>query len=256
MKPARGSSRASTQRPKSAGGEKKNSQQVKLINELFLCFSGHDSAPAHLRKVKGQEKWKPLDKPSIKVLDNMLSLSILSVLTMKSKEKEESQKHLNFLKDKFLAECSRLPVPPQKHGNIMQLSQQFHTENQKVKDGKKRLEALEWCMIVLKKSSQEVVSQLEQLQVKMDRLQHECKTMKEKLEKEELNAPQFIQLTEQAVLHLPALACCPENEPTLQEAIMKVVPDPKAVLKTLQERRVSRDVKAFLQLAHKQTDHL
>ncbi|KAK3530164.1 hypothetical protein QTP86_017740 [Hemibagrus guttatus] len=347
-------------------------------------------APAKLRKMKGQEKWKPLDKSSIMVLDNMLSLSILSVLTMKTKEKEESQRQLNSLKHQFLAKCSQLPVPPQKHGNLMQVSQQFHTENQKVNHGKKKLEALE-------ESSQAVVSQLEQLQGKIDRLEHECGSMRDKLEKEELNAQkcpplclgiaatagtrnltstapdgcvnygggehcplrlnvpnlprdlvetlpevgveqqilttrlslpslsgillrfgssgpplmtvtqrtlhrtgrwayvipsgcawpslagkdsatrrspacpnprpgsrvgspvtpiQFIQLTEQAVLHLPALPGYPEDEPTLQEKIMKVVPDPKAVMKALQKRKVTGNVNVFLELAHKQTDHL
>lgn len=33
-----------------------------------------------------------------------------------------------------------------------------------------------------------VVSQLEQLQGKMDRLEHECRSMRDKLEEEELNA--------------------------------------------------------------------
>lgn len=39
-----------------------------------------------------------------------------------------------------------------------------------------------------KESSQAVVSQLEMLKVKMDRLEHECRTMQDKLEEEELNA--------------------------------------------------------------------
>lgn len=44
---------------------------------------------------------------------------------------------------RFLAICSQLPVPPQKHGNMMQASLQFHKENQKVKHGKDKIEALE-----------------------------------------------------------------------------------------------------------------
>ncbi|KAK3511005.1 hypothetical protein QTP70_029012 [Hemibagrus guttatus] len=383
MKPARGSSRASTRGPKGAGRCGKNLQQKLLPDGESAQDKAGKKAPAKLRKMKGQEKWKPLDKSSIMVLDNMLSLSILSVLTMKTKEKEESQRQLNSLKHQFLAKCSQLPVPPQKHGNLMQVSQQFHTENQKVNHGKKKLEALE-------ESSQAVVSQLEQLQGKIDRLEHECGSMRDKLEKEELNAQKCpplcleiaatagtrnltstapdgcvnygggehcplrlnvpnlprdlvetlpevgveqqilttrlslpslsgillrkrIQLTTRWVwvvgapahdcypkntapdgkvglrhsfglclaesrrqrLGHQALACVPqpqawlqgwvpgdanpgypEDEPTLQEKIMKVVPDPKAVMKALQKRKVTGNVNVFLELAHKQTDHL
>ncbi|MCJ8747822.1 hypothetical protein PDJAM_G00157820 [Pangasius djambal] len=249
MKPARGSSRASTQGPKGAGRDGKRLQQKPLSDGESARDKPRKKALAEPRKVKGQEKWKPLAKSSIMVLDNMLSLSILSVLPVKTKEKEESQKHLNSLKDQFLVKCSQLPVPPQKHGNMMHMSQQFHTENRKVKHGKKKIKELE-------ESSQAVVSELEQLQVKMDRLEHECRIMRDKLKEEELNAQKFIQLTEQAVLCLPALPLYPEDEPTLQDKIVKVVPDPKAVMKALQKRKVTGNVKAFLELAHKRMDHL
>ncbi|XP_060754630.1 centromere protein Q [Neoarius graeffei] len=249
MKPARGSSRASTRGPKAAGRSGKRLQQKPLPNGEGAQDKPRKKAPAEPRKVKGQEKWKPLTKSSIVVLDNMLSLSILSVLPVKRKEKEESQKHLNSVKDQFLAICSRLPVPPQKHGSMMQASLQFHKENQKVKRGKDNIEALE-------ESSWAVVSQLEQLQGRMDRLTDECRIMRNKLEEEELNAQEFIQLTKQAVLRLPALPLQPEDEPTLQEKIMKAVPEPKAVMKALQTRNVTTNVKAFLELAHKQVDHL
>ncbi|XP_027012276.2 centromere protein Q isoform X1 [Tachysurus fulvidraco] len=246
MKPARGSSRASTLGPKCAGRRGKNLQQ-KPVPEIESTQD--KTRKKELRKVKSQEKWKPLDPASIRVIDNMLSLSILHVLPMRSKEKEESQKHLNSLKDQFLAKCSQLPVPPQKHGNLMHLSQQFHSENQKIKNGKKKIEAL-------KERSQELVSQLEQLQGKMDCLENECRVMRNNLEEEELKAQTFIQLADQAVLRLPALPRYPEDEPTLQEKIMKAVPDPKAVMKALQKRKITANVKAFLELAHKQTDHL
>ncbi|KAF5902607.1 centromere protein Q isoform X1, partial [Clarias magur] len=208
MKPTRGSCRASTQGPKAAGRKGKRLQQ-KPLPECQTQDQARKKAPAEQRKVKGQEKWKPLTKSSIMVLDNMLSLSILSVLALKTKEKKESQKHLNALKDQFLAECSQLPVPLQKQGSTMHISQQFHTESQKVKHGKNKLKALE-------ESSQAVVSELEQLQGKMDSLENECRIMRERLKEEELNAEKFIQRTEQEVLHLPALPLCPQDEPTLQ----------------------------------------
>ncbi|XP_046694393.1 centromere protein Q isoform X2 [Silurus meridionalis] len=245
MKPARGSSRASTRGPKAAGRHGKTLPQKRLPDDRNAQDKPGEKEP---RKVKGREKWKPLTKSSIMVLDNMLSLSILSVLPLKAKEKEELQKHLNILKDQFMAKCSHLPVPPQKRGNMMHMSQQIHRENQMVKHGKKKIEELE-------ESSQAVVSALELLQVKMDRLESECKVMRDKLKEEESNAQQFFQLTEQAVLHLPVLSLC-EDKPTLQDKIMNAVADPKAVINALQERNVTANAKAFLELAHKQIEQL
>ncbi|XP_072513178.1 centromere protein Q [Salminus brasiliensis] len=256
MKPARGSTRPSTQGPKGGGrGDRRLQQQSQkpLPNDGSAQDKSRKSSVAAEtrkdRKRKGQENWKPLDKSSISAIDNMLGLSILSVLTMRRKEKEESQKHLNLLKDQFLAKCAQLPVPPRKSGNMMQASRQFQAESQKIKHGKKKMEAYE-------ESSKEVVSKLEQLQGKRDSLEDKCRIMRDKLEDEEENAKEFTQMSEQAVLHLPALPACRDDEPTLQEQMMKMVPNPKAVMKTLQNSKVMGHVNTFLELAHKQADEL
>lgn len=48
-------------------------------------------------------------------------------------------------------------------------------------------ESVTW-VFCFKESSQAVVNQLEQLQVKMDRLEQECRNMRNELEEEESNA--------------------------------------------------------------------
>ncbi|KAI4894637.1 hypothetical protein NFI96_011387, partial [Prochilodus magdalenae] len=254
------SARSSTRGPKGGGrGERKVQQQVQkpLPNEGHTedKASKSSAVPAVARKtqkdrkLKGRENWKPLGKSSIAAIDNMLGLSILSVLTLRRKDKEESQKHLNLLKDQFLAKCAQLPVPPRKYGNMMQVSRQFQTERQKINHGKKKLEAYE-------ESSREVVSKLERLQGTKDVLENKCRIMRDKLEEEEENAQELTQLSEQAVLRLPTLPAHPDDDPTLQDQMMTVVPNPKAVMKTLQNSKVTGLVNAFLEMAHKQADQL
>uniref|UniRef100_W5L5J2 Centromere protein Q n=1 Tax=Astyanax mexicanus TaxID=7994 RepID=W5L5J2_ASTMX len=256
MKPARGSARPSTKGLKGGG---RGGKQVQQQDQTPLPDDGRVQEKSRKsgvaaetrkeRKRKGQENWKPLDKSSISAIDNMLGLSILSVLTMRRKDKEEAQQHLNSLKDQFLAKCAQLPVPSRKSGNMMQVSRQFHTESQKVKHGKKKIEAYE-------ESSREVLNKLEQLQGQRDSLEDKCRIMRDKLEDEEENAQELTQMSEQAVLNLPAVSAYRDDEPTLQEQMMNMVPNPEAVMKTLQNCRVMRNTTAFLELAHKQADGL
>lgn len=177
----------------------------------------------------------------------MLNVSVLSVLMLKSKDKDESQKHLNLIKNQFLAQCAQLSVPPRKYGDIIQVSHQFKTESRKSEQGKKTLETLEGNL-------SSIVGTLEEIEEKMDSLEKKCRTMRSQLEEEEENAQEFLQLTKQTVLGLPVLPPCPANELSLQEHMMKMVPDPSAVVRALQTDPVVEDVKAFLTLAHKQVD--
>ncbi|XP_051993558.1 centromere protein Q [Xyrauchen texanus] len=246
MKPARGSGRSSTRGPRGAAERKtdKRSQKSKTsVEGSHPEQSKKNSVMAG--KIKNQSKWKPMTKSSILTLDNMLDLSILSVLTLRRKDKEESQKHLNLLKDQFLAKCAQLSVPPRKHGDILQVSNQFKAESKKAEQGKKTLKSLEENLAPM-------VSSLEEMEGKMDSLEEKCRMMRSKLEENEENAPEFLQLSEQTVLRLPALPSRPANEPTLQEQLMKMVPNPSAVVKALQMSTVDGNVRAYLELAHKQ----
>ncbi|XP_051759827.1 centromere protein Q isoform X1 [Ctenopharyngodon idella] len=251
MKTARGSGRASTQGPKGAAERKMHKPQKSkptaegphLEPSKKNCIKTSTKA----KKSKNQGNWKPLTKSSLLALENMLSLSILSVLALKNKEKEESQMHLNRLKDRFLAKCAQLSVPPRKHGDIMRVSHQFKAESKKSEHGKKTLESLEENM-------GSIVSTLEEMEVKTDHLEEKCRMMRSKLDDEEEKAQEFLQLSEQTVLRLPAVPSRPANEPTLQEHLMKIVPNPPAVVRALQTAPALGDVRAFLELAHKQVD--
>lgn len=249
MKPARGSGRASTRGPR--GAKERNSHKTHQ-KSIGRAESPHPQlsqrSSAMVGKSKNQRNWKPLTKSSMLALRNMFDMSILSVLTLKTREKEESQKHLNLIKDQFLAKCAQLSVPPRKRGDMMGVSRQFSTESKKSEHGKKTLQALE-------ESMSSIVSTLEEMEVKMDRLQEKCRIMRSRIEEEEDNAQEFLHLSEQTVLHLPTLQSRSANEPTLQEQLMQTVPNPPAVVEALHPTPVLEDVRVFLQLAHKQVDH-
>ncbi|XP_016312342.1 centromere protein Q [Sinocyclocheilus anshuiensis] len=248
MKPARGSGRTSTRGPSGAADRNTHNTLKKFKPR---AEGPHPEPPKKNSVIAGKSKnkgnWKLLTKSSLLALENMLGLSVLSVLSLKSKEKEESQKHLNLLKDQFLAKCAQLSVPPRKHGDIMHVSHQFKAESKKSEHGRKTLEALEENM-------RSVVSTLEEMEVQMDSLEEKCRIMRSKLEDEEEKAQEFLQLSEQTVLRLPALLSRPANKPTLQEHLMKIVPNPPAVIKAIQMAPVLEDVRTFLELAHKQVD--
>ncbi|XP_066517666.1 centromere protein Q [Hoplias malabaricus] len=253
MKPSRGSARSSTQGPKrGCQGQKRLQKQGQkpLPNEASTQNkSKKNHAGRKERKLKGQENWKPLGKSSIAAIDNMLSFSILTLLTLRRKEKEEIQKHFSLLKEQFLVKCTQLPVPSRKSGNMMEMSRQLHIETQRIKHGKQKLEKTE-------ESSREVISKLNQLQGKMDSLEEKCRILRNKLEKEDENAQEITLLSEQAVLRLPDLPARPHNELPLQEQMMKMLPNPKAVVNALQNCKVTGHVNTFLELAHKQADQI
>ncbi|XP_065110127.1 centromere protein Q [Paramisgurnus dabryanus] len=246
MKASRGSSRASTQQPRGTTQKKTNTRSKK--GKASTADPEHsDRNRTVARNEKSHQSWKRLSKSSLRALENMLNLSVLSVLTLKSKDKDESQKHLNLLKNQFLAQCAQLSVPPRKYGDIIQVSRQFSTESRKSEQGKKTLETLQ-------ENLSSIVGTLEEMEVKMDSLEKKCRAMRSKLEEEEENAQEFLQLSKETVLRLPVLPPRPANELSLQEHMMKMVPNPCAVVRALQTDPVVEDVKAFLTLAHKQVD--
>lgn len=241
MRPARGSGRASTRGPRGAAHTHKTDKWSKPRAE------GPDPSQKHSGKSKNKSNWKPLTESTLLFLENMLGLSVLSVLALKSKEKDESQKHLNLLRSQFLAKCARLSVPLKKRGDIMHVSQQFKAERTKSEHGRATLEALEEKVCSM-------VSTLEEMEVQMDRLEEKCRIMRRKLADEEEKAPEFLRLSEETVLGLSALPSRPASEPTLQEHLVKLVPDPPALVRRLRAAPGFEDVRVFLELAHKQVD--
>ncbi|XP_048835022.1 centromere protein Q isoform X4 [Brienomyrus brachyistius] len=218
MKPFRASRRTSSLPPCRTNGGRKGRQAFCQEEGPNAGGVGHEastksrSKEGYTRKVKGQDTWNPMAQNSITALDNMLSLSIMSVLTMKQKDKEQSQKHLNNLKDRFISICTQLKVPSQKHDAILQGSHLHQVEAKRATLGKQRLEVIE-----------------------------------------------FLQLTEQGILHLPTLPLRNGQECPLQEQIVGMVTGPDVagyLVQTLKSSLELEGMRAFLEKSHRQADGL
>ncbi|XP_031414648.1 centromere protein Q isoform X2 [Clupea harengus] len=256
MKPARGSGRKSTQGPIGRGRSTK--KNVHTTSEE----AGHSSegvkrqqvtkrkqplSSVNARRIKGREKWKRLAQPVISAIDKMLSLAVLSVLSMKLKEKDETQKHLNILKERFLASCAQLTVPPRKQVDLGHVSRQYQVESLKAEEGEKRLKSLE-------ENHRSVVSTLEEMEVTRDRLDEECRILRSRMEEQEENSQEVLQRREQTVLHLPPLPPRSDTEQPLQERLMKSVPNGAVMAKALQNMPEIQQMKTFMGLAHQHAD--
>lgn len=207
------------------------------------------------RKAKGQENWKPMSKTSITALEEIVDLSILSVLATRRTDKDEVQKHLNIFQKKFLGSCTELPVPAQKHGDVVHhVSRQLREEIRKSTESRKTLAKLEEDLGT-------VVSTLEQMEEETDSLDHECSRLKQQLEQEEEKAQEVLQLTQHEVLNLPPVPPRKDNKPTIQERLLGLVPetDRGATARRLGTALQNVSIQNALTLmkhVHKHADHL
>nr|XP_046196502.1 centromere protein Q-like isoform X2 [Oncorhynchus gorbuscha] len=271
MKPVRGSERASSKAPKGKKtGEKPNKPGIKTRQRRGSQEEPQPGTSSQIpqpkpqkkkkkggtvaspRKLKGQEKWKPLTKASITALDNILGLSILSVLAGRRTNKEESQKHLNIVKNRFLSKLAQLSVPIQKQ-EMSHSSRQHQEETRKSAVGKKILNKL-----VAQLGA--VVGSLEQLEKERDSLEHQCFNLRQLLEQQEERNQQILQLSEQGVLRLPPVP--QRKDRPLQEQMVCLVRSGHSVTtarrlaKTLQTSGPVQDAQTLLERAYRHADRL
>ncbi|KAM4630137.1 centromere protein Q isoform 2-T2 [Polymixia lowei] len=269
MKPVRGSSRASSKQPNFKEKKKPRRKTAKSQESDPRANNGsgnsHPKPPQKRnakvavasvpRKVRGQETWKPMTRSSITAVENILDLSILSTLSFKRTEKEETQKHLNILKKRFLAQCAQLKVPIQRQRDFEQSSRQHREETNKSLVGKKTLSSLE-------EDLRAVVSTLEKTEEQTASLDCRCSKLREQLEEEEEKAKEILQMSEQGVLSLPALPLRNNNEATLQHRMTRMVPNAESEAtvcrlgKVLQNSAPIKDAQMLLVRAHKYVDQL
>uniref|UniRef100_A0A1A8NCL2 Centromere protein Q n=1 Tax=Nothobranchius rachovii TaxID=451742 RepID=A0A1A8NCL2_9TELE len=258
MKPVRGSNRASSKAPsrnksqkkakvKSDGGQEQSDDSPihSKPPQKRKAEGGQRSVP---KEVKGQDKWKVLPPSSICAMENIMDLSILTTLTMKRKDKV-SQEHLNLLKNRFLAHCTQLKAPVQKHARLVYSSQQHQEETRKLAAGKLTLRSL-------KEDLKAVVSALENVEEQTASLEKTCRLLRDELEEEEKKAAQILQIRDQAGLKLPPVPPH-QDDSTLETHLRTIIPvsqhetTARTLGEILQKPEASEEEQVLLRQAHK-----
>uniref|UniRef100_A0A3Q2QTA0 Centromere protein Q n=1 Tax=Fundulus heteroclitus TaxID=8078 RepID=A0A3Q2QTA0_FUNHE len=198
MKPARGSARLPTQAPKkktrktqekAAGSGTDEDQEPSDKDKTTHSktprgrkkAAGGSSSVSKKRKVQGS--WGPMPGSTITAVENILDLVILETLALKRTKKEETQKHLNVIKNRFLGDCVHLKVPLQKQNDLIYSSQHHQEEVKKSEMRRSTLDSLE-------ENLKAVGSKLERAEEQIVSLQQTCSTLRHELEEEEGKAKQ------------------------------------------------------------------
>ncbi|XP_034017837.1 centromere protein Q [Thalassophryne amazonica] len=261
MKPVRGSSRASSSEPKSKKKktEKKSTQPQQQEtkdnigkNSKSTRKKKAEGPSSDQNKLKHQTNWKLMPRSSITALEGIMDLSILAALAVRQTGRKESQKHLNMMKTRFLAQCAELKVPVQKQRDLDHLSSRHQEETKKLFAAKKALHCLESGLST-------TVGVLEKIEEQSASLQHQCSSLREKVEEEEEKAKEILQLPEETVLSLQPFPHRTVYN-TLEGQGRKSVPDVEITARQLgdilQKSQAIQDAKALLQHAHKHADRL
>lgn len=204
-------------------------------------------------KSQPDKNLKLIQSSSLSALENILDLAILSTIAFKQKEKKEIQEHLNTIKKRFLAYCTKLLVPAHVKKNLECLSRRQQDES-------KKSESVKTTLSTLKADLNAVVVTLEKLEEETKSLQDECRMLTDQVETEE-TARELLQASKQSVLHLRILP--PQvNEDTLEVQMRRKLPecDSEAIAqklgKVLHSSEALRDAQALLHQAHRRTHQL
>ncbi|KAK1167712.1 centromere protein Q [Acipenser oxyrinchus oxyrinchus] len=211
------------------------------------------ATPGGKKMVKVSVKWKPLSQSSLDYLSTAFSMSILSILAGKGKEKEEIQRHLNIIKDRFLPQCAKLKVPPGKFGDVGRFRHLHLTEKQKTTAGETSLHSLE-----VRERRRASDDMLEKNDVEIENFDEKIQILSNQLEESETESQELLQRSEKDVLHLPRPPDSSFTGSTQQEESLKIT-DPQAALQNvlaIQSSKEMQNILAFLEQAHSQADDL
>lgn len=261
MKAVRGSSKPANgnvrgKRPRNPGHSSRcqESEAKKLkenAHKMEMKRKERTSAPGMAR---AEDNWRPVNSASIEALEKLLDQEILTALCTRRTDKEETQRHLNTLKSRFLAQCMQLKVPFQRQRDFSHSNHQHREESKKSLSQKKTLGSLE-------KDLRALVMSLESTEKETVILENKCSKLRDQLKKEEQQAEELLQISKQGVLNLPPLPDHKDEE-SLQDRMMRLVPSTKSgdvahqLGAILQKSAPIKNVQALLLQAHKYADGL
>ncbi|XP_030902455.2 centromere protein Q isoform X2 [Melopsittacus undulatus] len=187
--------------------------------------------------------WKTLSESSRQFLETVMDSIILSILCQQRERKSVVQDRLNLLKERVLRCFRTIKVPPQKLGNLKNLSNLQMVE-------KETLKANEESLVRLQEEINEAKQSAGRREENILQLQNKIQVLKNQLEEDEKKAKKVFQENVSGALHLPELPKRSLQAPTLQEEILKMK-NQEGLLKDMNTIQQSADLKDLLTLIEK-----
>ncbi|XP_036622099.1 centromere protein Q [Trichosurus vulpecula] len=201
------------------------------------------------KTLKNKVTWQLLSKDK-EYFEAMMDSMIQSVLRAEVKEKENTQIHLNCLKERFLQLCETHKVSLGEWNSLKEVSNLYLKEME-------TLEANEEDLELLQKEAEKEVKATELINENIQNLQDKIRTLESELEEEEEKAKQVLQIDGSKALSLPELPKKSIKAPILHEEILKRIPNQKDILKDLNVMNNSAEMKnmlTFIKEAYKKLD--
>ncbi|XP_027694173.1 centromere protein Q [Vombatus ursinus] len=191
------------------------------------------------KTLKNKVTWQPLSKDNKEYFESMMDSMIRSVLRAEIKEKENTQIHLNCLKERFLQLCETHKVSLGDWSSLKEVSNLCLKEME-------TLEANEESLALLQEETEKAVKATELINENIQNLQDKIRILESELEEEEEKAKQVLQLDGTKALSLPELPKKSIKAPILHEEILKRIPNQKDILKDLHVMNNSTEMKNML----------
>ncbi|XP_042527731.1 centromere protein Q [Dipodomys spectabilis] len=198
---------------------------------------------------KKRKSWQPLPKSTKEHLQIKIESVMLATLGQAKKSKqqiEQIQYHLNFLHESLIQECETLKAPHRKLNYLTDVSNLLKMEQaQEV--------ANEASLMSLQEEINKTVGAIEVMKENIESIKSKVQKLARDTKKEEEIIQKVHQLGTKGLLSLPKLCQESLKAPTLQEEILAMIPNQKALLKDLTVLHNSSQVQsmsAFIEEAY------
>ncbi|XP_068921881.1 centromere protein Q isoform X1 [Petaurus breviceps papuanus] len=202
------------------------------------------------KTLKNKVTWKPFPKDSKEYFEAMMDSVIQSVLSAERKEKEDTQIHLNCLKERFLQLCETHNVSLGKWSSLKEVSNLCLKEMETLEANAESLE-------LLQEEAEKAVKATELINENIQNLQDKIRILENELEEEEEKAKRVLQIDGTKTLSLPELPKESIKAPILHEEILKRIPNQEDILKDLRVMNNSTEIKnmlTFIKESYKKLD--
>ncbi|XP_051853087.1 centromere protein Q [Antechinus flavipes] len=235
--------------------EKEVRQSIKLMKKQLasprqpLQETG-ENANKKKKTFKNKVTWQSLSKDNKEYFETMMDSMIRSVLRDEIKKKENTQIHLNCLKERFLQLCETHKISLGEWNSLKEVSNLCLKELEILEANKKDLE-------LLKEETEKAMKATQLIKENIQNLQDRIRILESELKEKEEKSKQVLQIDGTRALSLPELPKKSIKAPILHEEILKRIPNQKDILKDLHVMNNSAEMKnmlTFIKEAYKNLD--